>query len=162
MENIEEKSPFETLDKSKRRRELLPWWIKVFCWVFMLFGIAGIICFVLGLFGLKPNLSFYGFTTNEPLSVYGILIIVVAIFKGITAYYLWSEKDEAMLFSKVDAIAGIGICLLFMILVTMNYIISNSVFRLELLLLAFYLWKIFKIEKEWDSLSPCWRERPAP
>lgn len=151
MENFEEKSHFETLNKLKRRRELLPWWIKLFCWLFMLFGIAGIICFILGLLGLKPNLSFYGFTSKEPISVYGILIIVVAIFKGITAYYLWSEKDQAMLLSKIDAIAGIGLCLLFMILVATNHIISNSVFRLEPLLLAFYLWKIFKIEKEWKS-----------
>lgn len=152
MENIEE-SPFESLDKLKRRRQLLPWWMKVFCWVFMLFGVAGVVCLILGLFGIKPDLSFYGFTTNEPFSVYGILIIVIALFKGITAFYLWSEKDEAILFGKIDAIAGIGICLLSMILVATNYIVSNSVFRLELLLLALYLWKIFKIENEWNSLN---------
>lgn len=40
-----EDSKFKEFEHTERRRKLLPWWIKVFCWIFMLFGVLSVVCF---------------------------------------------------------------------------------------------------------------------
>ncbi len=139
---------FETVKIS--RRQLLPWWMKISCWLFMIFGVAAIGCLFLGLFGFSENLAFYGFATNEPLSLTGLIIIMVAIFKGVTAFSLWFEKDYAITLGTIDAITGIVICVIFM--VVLPFFIQNlhATIRLELLLLIPYLIKLNSIQPQWS------------
>jgi hypothetical protein len=84
-----------------KRRTLLPWWIKFFIWVFIIFGSFVPIGIVSGLLGINFHLSLYGLETNEPLSAIGIIISLLFLFKGITAYVLWTEKDWAILFGGI-------------------------------------------------------------
>lgn len=151
MEN--ETSIFDAIDIVKlRRRQLLPWWIKVFCWFFMLFGVLAAICLLIGLFGFHPALSLYGFETNQPYSLAGLMITGLGIFKGIVSYNLWFEKDMAIKMGKIDAILGIGLCLVSMIW-SLVYAGPNAKFsfRLELILLIPYLIKLIRITPEWDN-----------
>ena len=136
---------------TKRRRDLLPTWIKVFCWFFMFFGIAAAFCFILGLFGYKPELEFYGFKTNEVFSINGLLVISIGILKGITAYALWFEKDYAVILAKIDAYFGIVLCGISMLILPFfaNEFILNV--RLELALLIPFLLKMNKIENQWEG-----------
>lgn len=46
-------------NQSERRRNLLPLWIKVFTWIFLIFGGLVPVAFLLGLFGVDLNLSLY-------------------------------------------------------------------------------------------------------
>ena len=155
MEEIDSNvSQFEEFEKTnKRRRALIPWWIKFFCWMFMLFGILSFVCLIMGFTNIKPDLSFYGFETNEPFSLIGLLIISVALFKGFAAFSIWFEKDIAIKIGKVDAAIGIVICSISMLVLPFFQDGFNITFRLELALLIPFFIKLNKIEKEWEAIN---------
>ena len=150
----EEKSHFEEFNVNTiKRRDLLPWWIKVFCWIFMVFGVLGIVSFVLELLSMRNSLSFYGFETNTAFSITGLLILAVALFKGVTAYALWFEKDYAISFGKIDAIIGIALCGFSMFVVPFLQPGFSISIRLELALLIPYLIRLNKIKAEWEAAN---------
>jgi hypothetical protein len=143
-------SQFDQFEKKEvNRRALLPGWIKVFCWLFMIMGVTGIAAFLAGIFGFTASLSFYGFETNEPISLLGSFIIAIIVYKGFTAYSLWFEKDNAILLGKIDAIAGIVICFFSMVATPIFVENTGVTIRLELLLLLTYYYKLEQIKKAW-------------
>ena len=142
---------FEVLENKKRRRALLPWWIKVFCLISMVFGILAFVCLILGFTNVKPALAFYGFESNEPFSLNGLIIIAAGILKGATAYSLWYEKDFAIKLGKIDAIIGIILCIITMLIIPSLTPGFHIQFRLELVLLIAFLWKLNQIEEEWEA-----------
>ncbi len=149
---MDENNQFEEFEKSKRRRkQMLPWWIKVFCWIFMLFGLLSIVCLFLGFTDVKPNLAFYGFETNEPFSFIGLIVISLGIFKGITAFALWFEKDFAIKIGKIDALIGIVLCAISMVVLPFVLDDYKITIRLELALLIPYFLKLTKIQNEWET-----------
>jgi hypothetical protein len=141
-------SSFDEFEKSSigiKRRELLPWWMKVFCWLFMIF--AGVAVFSLTTFlaGELPFISFYGF--DGSVSILDFLIIFpVVLLHGLTGYYLWFEKDEAILLSRLCGIVGILACIASMFVTTTN---GNFTFRFEIIFLAVFLKRISIIQDEW-------------
>ena len=139
--------------KNIERRKLLPVWIKVFCWIFMLMGLVSIGCLIFGMLGGKADLSFYGFETDEPLTLIGIFIISMMILKGFSAYALWFEKDYAIKLGKMDAVLGIIICIFSMFVLPFIKENSNFVIRLEIALLIPYFMKLNKIKNEWENLE---------
>ena len=154
--NPESESSFEEFEKPLIiRRKLLPWWIKTFCWIFMIMGVGAIGALITIPFISNFQLSIYGFETNTPLSGIGLFIIAILIFKGFAAYSLWFEKQNAMTIGKIDAIAGIIICAASMF--TIPFISKSETshfnFRLEILLLIPYYLKLNKMEYEWDNLE---------
>lgn len=152
---MEEKqvNPFESFDdKQINRRALLPLWIKIFCWFFMVFGVAAVCCLVMGLLGMNADLSFYGLETNQPLSVLGLSLIAIALFKGFCAFSLWFEKDNAIILSKIDAILGIAVCTFTAIIIPIMSPTPGLSLRLELLFLIPYLIKLIKIGKKWNPV----------
>ena len=131
---------------------MLPWWIKIFCWIFMLFGLLSFVCLILGFTNIKPDLAFYGFETNEPFSLYGLIVISIGLLKGVTAFALWFEKDFAIKIGKIDAIIGIALCVISMVVLPFIQDGFNITLRLELVLLIPFLIKLNKIQKEWESI----------
>ena len=107
---------------------------------------------ILGIFGFSFEISLYGFETNEPISIVGVSMILLFVFKGVTAYSLLKEKDWAITLGIMDAITGIVLCCLVM---AYPFIDSGSGanlnLRLELLLLVPYLIKLLKIKPEWEK-----------
>ncbi|MBC5834454.1 hypothetical protein G6N05_07275 [Flavobacterium sp. F372] len=143
-------SQFDQFEKKPvNRRALLPVWIKVFCWLFMIMGVAGIACFLIGIFGGTADLSLYGFETNKPVSLLGSLIIALMSFKAFTAYSLWFEKDNAIQLGKIDAIAGIIICFISMVVIPIFVENAGVTLRLELILLLPFYYKLEAIKKAW-------------
>lgn len=146
-------SHFEEFEKKTVtiRRKLLPWWIKAFCWIFMLLGIGGIGALLGTLFIPYIHLSLYGLTSNYTYSTFGLIIIAIILLKAYAAYLLWFEKDNAILIGKTDAVLGIVICFISMFAVP--YLSENSHFdfRLEIVLLIPYYLKLYKIEDEWEN-----------
>ena len=109
--NQELESRFDEFDKPLIiRRKLLPWWVKAFCWLFMIMGVCSIGALIASPFMTNFSLSVYGFQTQTPLSGIGLFIIAILIFKGFAAYSLWFEKQNAITIAKIDAVIGIVLC----------------------------------------------------
>ena len=154
---MEQNTTFDEVDNSKkaikRRRDLLPIWIKIFTWIFLIFGIISIIIPILGLFLEKVDLSLYGLSTTSAFSPIGIAIVLLFLFKGIVAYGLWFEKKWAVQFAIIDAIIGIVVSSYVMIIQPFIDGTRNFNIRLELVALIPYLMKMRKIQKQWEEMK---------
>lgn len=133
------------------RRKLLPIWIKIFVWIFIVFGALGVLGFIAALFSASFQASFYGLETNDPKSITGLFICFLFVFKGIVSIGLWTEKDWALELGIVDAILGIVVCSITMVLPFTGSDTSFS-FRLELVLLIPYLIKLLNIRSKWKEV----------
>lgn len=132
------------------RKKMLPLWIKIFAWIFLIAGVFTPIVFVLGLMGYNAQMALYGFETDEPFSLAGIIITTFFLIKGITAFGLLKEKDWAIRIGIADAVIGIVACFFVMLYPVFNPGTRFSL-RLELVALIPYLLKLLKIRKEWES-----------
>ncbi|MGZ3847316.1 MAG: hypothetical protein ACXVBH_14740 [Flavisolibacter sp.] len=130
------------------RRKLLPVWIKVFVWIFMIIGPFALLAFIVGLFSVRFDSAIYGLESQDPLSATSLFIFMVFILKGIVAYGLWTEKDWAVNLGIVDAIIGIGACIIVMAVPSITST-SGSTFRAELILLIPYLITLLKLRPKW-------------
>ncbi|MDG4652426.1 hypothetical protein [Chryseobacterium arthrosphaerae] len=150
----ESSTALEELDTKNftRRRNLLPLWIKIFLWIFLIAGVIATISLMAGSFMGHYDLSLYGIDTNNPYSMAGFLVCFLFIYKGIVAYGLWFEQEWGPQAAIIDAIIGIATCLTMMAIVP--FIVPNISFtlRLELIPLYFYLVKMQKIKKVWQNL----------
>lgn len=135
----------------ERRRKLLPIWIKVFLWIFLVSGVIAPLGLILGFMGIYFNMGLYGLETTDPLSVTGLVITLMFTLKGAVSFGLWTEKDWAINLAIIDAILGILACAFVMF--ALPYMASGfqSPWRLELLLLIPYLVKMQKIRNEWEN-----------
>ncbi|MBB4805663.1 magnesium-transporting ATPase (P-type) [Chryseobacterium defluvii] len=152
---MEEQSAFEEFDVKTgpiRRRSLLPLWIKIFLWIFLIMGSIAVLIFLCGLFMDDVELSIYGIEANHPYTISGLIVSILMICKGIVAYGLWFEQDWAPKAAIIDAVAGIIICSAMMMIIPF---ISDAIkfsIRLELIPLIFYLIDMRKIEKKWNRV----------
>ncbi len=152
MENqILDEAPF--VNPNLRRRDLLPIWVKVFVWIFLLFGAVIPVALFFGITGGYFELSLYGLETGKPLSLIGMTITLLFVFKAVVAFGLWTEKKWAVKMAIVDAIIGIITCLVAMPIFSffgadrdVNFSVT---FRFELIILICYLLKMWKIRGEW-------------
>jgi hypothetical protein len=133
-----------------RRRSLLPIWMKIFVWFFMILGIAAIPLLILGLSGFKFYIGLYGLETNTPGSFIGILLEVVFVFKAVVSFFLWFEKKQAIVLALIDAAVGILICFGVMFNFQGFALGEHSInFRPETLVLMLYLIKLIRIRSKW-------------
>jgi len=143
-----------------RRRKLLPTWIKVFVWIFLLFGVMMPVSLIFGIMGLGFSLSLYGLDSLDPFSPVGLFITLLFTLKGLVAFGLWTEKDWAVRVALVDAVLGILLCVMVMLILPFLNAQDglNLTFRLELFALVPYFSKMQKIKVDWDnrgnSLNP--------
>lgn len=150
---IENTLNIEQLENSLfRRRDLLPKWIKVFIWFFLIFGVLAPFAFTLGLVGASFSASIYGLKANQALSFTGIFITLLYLLKGIVAFGLWTEKKWAVNLAITDALIGIILCSVMMYLSFVNPI-NGLVLGFELILLIPYLVKMIKIKNEWIVIN---------
>ncbi len=141
----------ESLLPDKRRRKLIPVWIKIFIWVFMLLS-ALVPVIILTSGPLAGPWSLYGIETTDAFSIAGIAVCSLFILKGITALGLWNENDWAIKLGIVDATLGIIICSA----VTISPIFNPQLvftFRLELIPLVLYLIWLVKIKEAWEKTT---------
>ncbi len=141
----------ESLLEQTKRRDLIPIWIKVFIWIFIITGGLTVPVFLFALIGNSTTLAIYGLETNDGLSVTGLIIFALFIFKGLTALALWTENDWAITCGIIDAALGIVICLGFTVAPLYNSQIP-FVFRLELVALIPYLVWLLRVKNEWESI----------
>ena len=135
------------------RRKLLPLWIKIFTWIFMVMGALAILGIPAGLIGARFNIAIYGMQSTDPLSPVGLFATAILVFKGVVAYCLWTEKDWAVTLGVADAILGILACSFMMVVVPFlgNNGPASFEFRLELALLIPFLLKMLQIQLRWSA-----------
>jgi hypothetical protein len=143
---------FETKENFTRRRNLLPLWIKIFLWFFLIGGLFAAIFLIIGPFLNRINLSLYGITAVHPYTLPGIITTLLLIFKGIVAYGLWFEQKWAVQAAIIDAIIGIAVCVIMMVVIPFTVPNISFTIRLELIPLYFYLVKMQKIKSTWENL----------
>lgn len=135
------------LHATVQRRQLLPWWIKTFCLLFMFFGPVALLGLIAAAFGVQFELALFGFETMDALSRVGLFITSQFILKSIVSYGLWNEKRWGIKVAILDAFISIGICTFSMVWQPlMGYSLS---LRLELVILVPYLLKLLKIQAQW-------------
>lgn len=134
-----------------RRRDLLPWWIKMFTWIFLIISVFIPFALISGMLGYNFQLSLYGIETDEPVSIIGLSLTALMLLKGITAYGLWTEKDWAIEVGMIDA--TIGIIVSVFVMFGMHYIDERygfmSPLRVELVLLIPFYIKLKRIKEKW-------------
>ena len=138
------------LGAKPKRIDLLPWWMQACCWLFLFSSLFVVFCILASFFNISVSLGFYGLEANTIFSSYGLLITAVLILKAFVSYGLWWEKDWGIHLAFIDAIAGLVICSVVMLLpfITPTEGIVFS-FRLEFILLFFYLRKLIAIQPQW-------------
>lgn len=146
-ENILDEHHIENTDL--RRRDLLPFWIKIFVWTFLIFGAFVPVILILGILGKDCNLALYGLGTARPFSTIGISITFIFALKGLVAFGLWKEKEWAVNLAIADAIIGIIVCVYVAFILPFVTNGINISLRLELIPLIAYLIKMTKIKNEW-------------
>lgn len=136
-----------------RRRPMIPMWIKVFIWLFMIMGVISVVGFAIGgiisLLGgaLTFNLAMFGLETTSPLSPTGIILFFLFALKGTAAYMLWTEKKNAVNVAIFDAIVGLVVCSVVMFFPELRT--GGFSFRGEIILLIPYLIKLVSIRTAW-------------
>ena len=131
------------------RNKILPLWIKIFSWIFLLLGFFTPIVLIVGIISHNLQLSVYGIETDVPLSPTGLFLAFLFIFKGFVSFGFLKHTDWAIKLGIIDAISGILICSAVMIylLISMNHLSL----RLELVALIPYLVKLKKIKTIWEN-----------
>lgn len=138
---------------SVKRKSLLPWWIKVFMWFFMITAVITLVGCVMASFGYNYEMSLYGLTTYDAFSLVGILITLLFTFKGVAAFGLFRETDWAIKIAMIDALVGIAVCVLMMVLPFIKPELGiKFTFRLELALLFPYFIRLKKIKPVWENV----------
>jgi F0F1-type ATP synthase membrane subunit a len=139
-------------ENSTRRRKLLPIWMKVFVWIFMIMGAFAPLILLFSASGGTASLALYGLETTDPYSNIGLSLCALFILKGPVAYGLWSERNWAVKLAIGDAVLGILIC----IAVTLEPLYGHQTsysFRLELVVLIPYLLWLLKIKRPWERMN---------
>ena len=138
------------IGKSVRRRKMIPIWIKIFIWIFIVFACFIPLVFVMSLMGYRPLLALYGLEATDSFSISWGLICSLFLFKGITAFALWSEKSYAIKLGIIDAVLGIMICSAIMFAPVFDKHFP-FMFRLELVALVPYLAWLLKRKNSWEQ-----------
>lgn len=133
------------------KRKLLPWWIKVFIWIFLFLAVFTPVVIILGFLGYKMQLSLYGIQTSSALSSKAFLITGLFLFKGVVSYGLWTGKKWAIKVAMIDAVFGILFCLYMMFLVKPVNEKDYSNYRFELVFLIPYFVKLTDLIETWNK-----------
>lgn len=131
-------------DKS-RRQNLVPMWIKIFGWLFLVMGAAIPIIYIAAIVWSFPfTVEMFGLHhTGSPLDLMGILISTLIAINGLCAF--------GLLFGKRW---GVSVCLFYGYLTLLITFVSmflgdGMTIRLEPLIQIPYLIKLHKIKALW-------------
>lgn len=127
------------------RKQLIPLWIKVFGWLFIVVAVIVLATSAVAIAtSTEGYYALYGLeTTSQVFSPLALFIISLFIAHGVCAYGLLFAKDWGLVACLLLGYISVAICILSMIFGT------GFSIRLELLLLAFYLLKLHKLNKLW-------------
>jgi hypothetical protein len=136
-----------------RRRKHIPVYIRVFSFIFMGFSMVVPIAFLYSLTGMPFQISLYGLSSHDPISLEGLSILGLFALKGLAGFGLWFEKDWGPKVAKADAIVGIILCIFLMAFQGFQFRNAQNSpfsFRLELFLLVPYYISLLTLSEKWN------------
>lgn len=143
---------FDEFDRERLpyRRDLLPWWIKFFSFLFIILGGFAVINMIMLLFGKGEYATIYGleYVIPEPFGTPVILLLIIV--NGLTGYLLLFEEDHAIIMGQICGVAGIVACL---IATAATIKAGHMVFRFEILLFIPFLAKLSTLKEVWKYES---------
>lgn len=131
------------------RKKLIPMWIKVFGWIFILMGIAvPILPIAAPILGQPATYEIFGLRyVGSPFHPMALLISAIVLSLSVSAYGLLFGKPWGLKACLATGYGGLIICL-----ATMAYsVVALSVLtiRLELIAQIPYLLKLHKVRPLW-------------
>lgn len=138
-----------TEERIIRRRDLLPWSIKIFLWIFWLLSSFLPIGIVMSFLDINTDFALYGLETSYLFNPMGITLTLIFTLKWMVCFGLWTEKNWGARLAMLDAIVGLIMCAWVMLVYPLFYESSGINFRIEIFLLIPYLWWSIKISSEW-------------
>ena len=131
------------------RWELLPWWVKLFSWMFLAFGGLALVVLAFG-WAVDREMEFAVFgleASGLPYDAVPLLVAVLLIAHGVAAYGLLWARSWGVIGGLMCASAAVSVCL-----VTMAQQAGLS-FRGELILEVPFVWKLLRIRREWEGTA---------
>ena len=132
------------------RRQLVPLWIKIFGWIFM---VMGAVIPLLGIFavasGQPASYEIFGLRyRGSPFHPMALIICAIILSLAVSAYGLLFGRSWGLNACLATGYGGVVVCV-----GTMAYAISQGSFtlRLELLAQVPYLIRLHKIKPLWSS-----------
>ena len=132
------------------RRSLVPVWIKIFGWVFIAMAVLSIPLMLWGaIAGENVRFELFGFTYEGPaLHPYAFAMVTLYLFMGMTAYGLIFRRDWGVTGCLANGYIGVALCIISMILS------GGTNIRVEPIIQLFYIRRLHKIRREWETASP--------
>jgi len=145
-------------DAATERKMLVPLWIKIFGWIFMVLGIASFVLPMAAPVLDKPAAyEIFGLHhQGAPFDPMALAISAIILSLAASAYGLLFGKSWGLAACMVTGYGGVAICL-----GTMAHSVASQgtlTIRLELLLQVPYLVKLHKIKPLWISGARAHRE----
>lgn len=132
------------------RKQLVPLWIKIFGWIFMVMGgVVPLLAIVAGAMGQTASYEIFGLQhRGSPLHPLALLISALFVSLAVSAYGLLFGKPWGVDACMATGFVGVALCL-----GTSVYSIFQGApnLRLELLVQVPYLLKLRKIKPLWQS-----------
>ena len=150
MQNEKKTSLLADKEMPLKRRSLLPWWIKIFCWIYMVVATGFIFDLLIYLFGGKEIKTVFSSVIVYAFTFGGFSVIVLVFLNGFAAWTLWTGKRFAITAAIIGAWLQIAACLVSMFILLFIKSGQKFIFRFELILLIPYLVKLHKIKNIWE------------
>lgn len=140
---------------------MLPWWMQLFIWIFMILAASSIVVRIIDIAGIPFSFgsgtsTIYGMETSDRYTPLALFITAMLLFKGFTAWSMWTEKDWAINAGIIDAAVGILICMVMMFIepVFDNTGEKNNInLRYELIFLIPYFLQCLKLKNIWANYN---------
>ncbi|MEZ4804284.1 MAG: hypothetical protein R2852_02020 [Bacteroidia bacterium] len=87
-----------------RRRHLLPIWVRIFIWIFLVFGVFTLPILLIASAGNGVYLSAFGLSTTDAFSLTGLIILSIYFANGVVAFMMWFEKKKAIHVAQIVAV----------------------------------------------------------
>jgi hypothetical protein len=96
-----------------KRKKLVPLWIKIFGWIFIIMGIAVLLLPIALIFINQPiTFEIFGLQHKEsPLDPMALLVSAIIISLAVSAYGLLFEKTWGLTLCLITGYGGLIICL---------------------------------------------------
>ena len=134
------------------RKKLVPLWIKIFGWIFMVMGaVIPLLAIVAAVSGQPASYEIFGLRHHgSPFHPMALVICAILLSLAVSAYGLLFGRSWGVNACIATGYGGIAICL-----GTMAYAISQGsfAFRLELVAQVPYLIRLHKIKPLWPSAA---------
>jgi hypothetical protein len=144
-------SALASSDATVQRRKLVPLWIKIFGWIFIVMGVAvPVLAVVIPLLKQPASYEMFGLRHHgSPFDPMALFISAIILSLAASAYGLLFGKPWGVNACLATGYGGVAICLATMIYSVVSQ--GSLTIRLELLVQIPYLLKLHKIKPLWLS-----------